>query len=110
MKDGVLLMAAIDYLIKGIKCDAKECDYADMDVSFEDYEEYVNKPCPKCESNLLTKQDFDNVKGMVNMANMINSIYPEQPEEKEVVQMNVKMDGTGDIDLEIKEEKNDENK
>lgn len=40
----------------GLKCDC--CDYRDDEVRFEDYEKYINYPCPKCREPLLTKEDY----------------------------------------------------
>lgn len=52
MKDGLFDM-------HGIKCDNKSCDYEDKEVKSTDYLSYLNKPCPKCGSNLLTQADYD---------------------------------------------------
>lgn len=41
--------------IRGIKCDNPNCDFSDMTVKYEDYDKWLNKPCPKCGHNLLTK-------------------------------------------------------
>ena len=37
--------------VKGIKCDNSNCDFIDMSVEFEDYENWLNKSCPKCEDD-----------------------------------------------------------
>ena len=58
--------------ITGIKCDNINCDYEDNTVIVEQYESYLNKPCPKCKSNLLTEADLRTVK--VLMAVMDNPI------------------------------------
>jgi ssDNA-binding Zn-finger/Zn-ribbon topoisomerase 1 len=47
---------AIEYEIKGLKCDNPECDFVDMNIPFEEYESYVNKPCPKCGHPLILKK------------------------------------------------------
>lgn len=57
-------------LIKGIKCDNPSCDFSDDNVAFESYPQYVNKPCPKCKSNLLTKKDYDLVLAINKLNNM----------------------------------------
>jgi hypothetical protein len=44
--------------IKGIKCDKPSCDYRDDSVTTSQYKEYIDKPCPKCGSNLLTYADY----------------------------------------------------
>lgn len=44
-------------VVKGIKCDS--CSYKDDNVEFEDYLEWLNKPCPICGENPLTADDFN---------------------------------------------------
>lgn len=38
----------------GLKCDNPKCDFVDMSIAMENYEAWVNKPCPKCGESLLT--------------------------------------------------------
>lgn len=40
----------------GLKCDY--CDFKDPDVAREQYEESINRKCPKCGENLLTLEDY----------------------------------------------------
>lgn len=49
----------LKYTIRGIKCDNHECDFIDVDVTYKDYSQYLNKPCPKCGENLLTDHDYN---------------------------------------------------
>jgi len=58
--------------ITGIKCDV--CDYRDDTVEFKDYSEWLNKPCPKCDSNLLTQKDYDSCLRIYRNVNMFNKI------------------------------------
>ena len=58
--------------VSGIKCDNTKCDYRDDNVKFEDYKEYLGKPCPKCEENLLTEEDLQKTVRMYNVADKIN--------------------------------------
>ena len=58
--------------ISGIKCDNKECSYRDDSVKFEDYGNWLNKPCPECGSNLLTESDYVAVLRMVKIVNKLN--------------------------------------
>ncbi|MDP4087622.1 MAG: hypothetical protein Q8934_23955 [Bacillota bacterium] len=91
----------VDLNIYGIKCDS--CDFNDMSVKVEEYSEWVNKPCPKCGANLLTEDDYNNVKMLMEIAKLANSILPSNESNKERVSMEVKMNGTGKMDFEIKE-------
>ena len=47
--------------VRGIKCDTVGCNWHDDDVSVNDYQIWLNKPCPVCSGNLLTQKDFDTV-------------------------------------------------
>jgi hypothetical protein len=44
---------------KGLKCDNKSCDFIDKTINFEDFPNFINKPCPKCGKPLLTISDYD---------------------------------------------------
>lgn len=44
--------------VTGIKCDCETCDFKDDSVIINDYEDYLDKPCPKCGENLLTEEDL----------------------------------------------------
>ena len=66
----------IELTISGIKCDA--CDYRDDDVKFEDYPLWLNKPCPKCEANLLTVKDYDECLNLMGAAKVINAMSQDQ--------------------------------
>lgn len=87
--------------ISGIRCDS--CDYKIEDVKFEEYDKYKNMPCPKCGANLLTQADIDSTKMLISLANMLNDFLPEPDEESVIVKGSVEMDGTGKVDLVIKE-------
>lgn len=52
----------LELRILGIKCDASGCDFRDETVQVAHYEQWLNKPCPKCGANLLTQADYDSVK------------------------------------------------
>ena len=55
-------MAGANINISGIKCDSLTCDYYDNNVHVNGYEDWLNKPCPKCGSNLLTNLPIHNTK------------------------------------------------
>lgn len=91
MKDQVRLS------IRGIKCDC--CDYRDDDVVVKDYKKWLNKPCPKCGANLLTKKDYRNVKFLLFFAAIYNAITPKAKDEAKEVHYTVEMDGSGKMDF-----------
>ena len=88
--------------VAGIKCDNKACDYKDDSVRYEDYKEYVNKPCPKCGHNLLTKKDYFITKFLVKLVGRGKVQHePLQTTGNEKI-VSVKLDGTGKIKMENK--------
>lgn len=60
--------------VSGIKCDKPGCNYADAEVKFEDYPNWINKPCPECGENLLTQQDYDFCNNMENLVGDLKNI------------------------------------
>lgn len=65
-------MKPIELEISGIKCDV--CAYRDDTIEFKDYATFVNKPCPDCESNLLTTKEYNDCLRMYRVVNIINKI------------------------------------
>lgn len=92
-------MKAIELEIKGIQCDNSECDFTDDTVKVADYQQWLNKPCPKCGSNLLTEEDMEAVKMITEIANSINEIVGEVPSDEPRTMLGVGMDGSGDITI-----------
>lgn len=90
-------MNSLKINVGGIKCDNKACDFNDMAVPFEDYGKWLNKPCPKCGSNLLTQQDFDILKVLMDVTGIINEVMPEAKEGEELYKMSADFDGTGKV-------------
>jgi len=87
-----------DLLVSGLKCDNEACDYEDFDAKLEDYESYLNKPCPKCGESLLTPEDMETVNVLVKMTAMLNGMGLE-PDDSERVNIEIKMKGDGSIEL-----------
>ena len=100
---------AIEVDIHGIKCDTKGCGWNDMTVSVNDYEQWLNKPCPECGSNLLTQADFDMVQQMLGFATLVNDVLPPEVLEahgidmtsEDVVRVAFEADGSGKLDPHI---------
>lgn len=87
-------MQAVKINVGGIKCDNKDCDFKDMDVKFDDYPDWLNKPCPKCGSNLLTEQDYFAIKTMIELTAIINETMPDVPDEQ-LFKISVELNGDG---------------
>jgi hypothetical protein len=101
---------AVELNIKGIKCD--HCDYKELNVKFEDYDKWLNKPCPTCGENLLTEADLNSLKVMIQLANVANEMFPggfdgdnsKASKFEKKIKGVVEMNGTGRMNIKIKEE------
>lgn len=51
----------IKFEIGGLKCDTKSCDWTDSSIKFADYSKWINRGCPECDGNLLTREDYQAV-------------------------------------------------
>ena len=89
-------MKAITEKVCGIKCDAPGCNYQDMTARLENYELYLDKPCPLCGGNLLTKKDYAATKAILAMTNYINEMIGEQPDLPDVKAKRIRIDMRGD--------------
>jgi hypothetical protein len=74
-------MNRIDVIESGLKCDNPECDWKDGTILYEDYENHVNSPCPKCGENILTEEDFKNVVTLRSTMDLLNSMPQEELDE-----------------------------
>lgn len=66
----------------------------------------MNKPCPKCGSNLLTQADYDNVQMLIGLADIINENYVVDEEVQSKLgnkhsTITFHMDGSGKMNVEI---------
>ena len=96
---------ALEINISGIKCDNPNCDFEDMSVKVEDYDKWLNKPCPQCGENLLTDDDYRNVQFLLGMAELANKIYPKIEDNESIAKATINMDGTGNINVTIDDNK-----
>lgn len=83
--------------IQGIKCDS--CPWANMKVPASDYAQWLNKPCPCCNANLLTQADFDTVQKMLKFELWINRLvgWTARFQRNKPVLEEFKMNGTGKL-------------
>lgn len=96
----------IEFQISGIKCDNELCNYDNPNVSLADYTAWVNKPCPKCGSNLLTEKDYKTVCSFVVLAHKINKwankLLPEfvlRRLTKNKTVKDIEMNGSGKLNI-----------
>lgn len=82
---------AVKTMIYGIKCDNPNCNYKDMSVPFEDYSNWVNRPCPLCGENLLTEKDYRKCKMAIWATNVANKLFkvPDDYDGSQDVEMHL---------------------
>lgn len=59
--------------ISGLKCDY--CQYRDDNVKFSEYKKSIDRKCPECGENLLTKEEYDKCIKLDNRVKIFNNIY-----------------------------------
>jgi hypothetical protein len=99
-------MDALKLNIRGIKCDNQECDFMQNGVEYKDYPAWLNKPCPKCGANLLTQEDLDAVKILIQAVDLINFVTkPLLPDTESIrpVKFTAEMNGTGTVNFKLVE-------
>lgn len=80
----IIMRKNIEYNVQGIQCDNTNCDYVDENVKYGDYPEWLNRPCPECGENLLTEEDYNMLKAIINVAEMVNDMdFPEDDRKEE---------------------------
>ncbi len=88
--------------VQGLKCDNPNCDWNDTSIQFEDYPEWLNKPCPKCGQVVLTQKDMNTVLAMKAMSeSKIVKGYEKIAKlfGAKDVHYRAEMDGTGKLDM-----------
>lgn len=87
----------IEHRSGGLQCDNPVCDWTDPTVKVEDYEKWLNAPCPKCGENVLTEEDYNTTKNLLSMVDMINDL----PDElyKEFLKIGETLSGSSNEDL-----------
>ncbi len=88
---------AVTITITGIKCDNPDCDYRDNTVTSESYLEYIGKPCPECDSVLLTQEDYDSVMMLQGTVIDINKLIPANLLGDEETFLDIEMQGDGSM-------------
>lgn len=89
----------MDFNISGLKCDNPNCDYVDPNIPFEEYEKYVNCPCPKCGQSLLTPQAYKMCLAMKNMGNLITTLTGGAKENDAELRVPLDMNKDGNIEI-----------
>lgn len=82
-------MSEINEVLKfnGLKCD--HCDWEDKDIPYAEFEGWVDKPCPKCGENVLTQEDYNQVKELVEViTKAMETVKNMSPEERAELEAN----------------------
>lgn len=102
----IYMKKALEVSISGIKCDKQSCGFRDDSVKVEDYDKWLNKTCPKCNSNLLSETKYSNAQLLIKANRIINNMRPEQLrdfvgnfENSEKEQVSVELNSTDDTEL-----------
>lgn len=88
----------------GIKCDNPTCDYiSEKNVSIEEAKDWIDRPCPKCGANLLTKKSYKTMKRLINFIEVFNFIAPARKEgcEDKYASMLLDVNYDGKLDIRI---------
>lgn len=87
----------------GVYCDNPSCDWSDEAVNMTDSDKYLNKPCPKCGEIVLTQEDLNKSKKLMDAINLINSMSPEEFEKLSALQDELSDDDIIDAYLKLKD-------
>ena len=90
---------AIQMHIGGIRCDNPECNFEDMSVRFENYDQWLNKPCLECGQNLLTDADFSAIKRLIHSLTLLIEKLPPISLNEQKAKMQLEMNGTGNVNV-----------
>lgn len=74
-------MDNVQMIESGLECDNPDCNWRDKTILQKDYKNWVNRLCPHCGDNLLTKEDFISSLGVMKIVDFINSLDDEAIEE-----------------------------
>lgn len=98
--------------IYGLKCDNPSCDYQDDSIQLEQYEDYIDYPCPKCGSPLLTQADYDTTIAILKSVKLVENWskgVDNSVDRNERYKITVQLDGTGIPKFDISEFEGDLN-
>jgi hypothetical protein len=68
----------VEIIENGLKCDNEQCDYKDTTIKSVDFEKWIGVGCPKCGDNLLTREDFVNIRTLEMVVALTNSMTKEE--------------------------------
>lgn len=78
-----------------LKCD--NCVWIDKSILIEEFQNYIDHPCPECGHNLLTNESFDNLIIALNMIQN-NNEYPFESQDQKIVRAEI---NSNDLSIKI---------
>ncbi len=92
---------AVEILPVFICCDS--CDYHQNGIALHEIASYIGKPCPVCEANLLTQEDYVATMACLGVMTTLASEYdPAAPAERVLLRIHPR---SGDIRIYTEREK-----
>ena len=64
--------------VDGIRCENPSCDYENTSIQPQEYKKWVDQPCPKCGTVLLTENDYNLAKLLFATTTIANKIPDEE--------------------------------
>jgi phage FluMu protein Com len=90
----------IQYVLNGLRCD--QCNWVDENIPLDDFDKWLDKPCPKCGAIVLTHEQLGHLYMMLEIADVMNQLdIPIDPNEP-MAEMNLLIDSSANIKLNIK--------
>ncbi len=81
--------------INGIKCDNPVCNYVEEGISVDNLSKWLNRPCPCCGENLLTKVDFTAIQDLMAVVENLNKNAPANNIDEPRLSTKLIMNGNG---------------
>ena len=72
--------------MKGVGIECNHCGYKDTTAKWEDYERFINLPCPECGCIILTQKDYNHMRLLRKFEDM--SVEYEWPRDQVTVKHN----------------------
>lgn len=96
---------AVQMEIGGLKCDTIGCDHTEPSVTFAEFIDWIDRPCPQCGAPLLTRADYDLSLSLVATVRGFNTAFDATgipiPADAERVSIRLGGDGTGALHITV---------
>lgn len=79
-----------------IRCDAKGCDY-EVSANPRSFHEFIDRPCPVCGANLLTKEDYSMSQILYGLVGLVNQKIGDVAEGSKTVSTIIRSNTLGGL-------------